>query len=138
MTKKKFLRTWYSGMGLATLVVAVVAALLLAIIATARSILKNATHALGVAKEIVTNTQPIWALDTTNTVAAKLLEGAQARLGFGSPSIASTEKPRRAKRRANVAERVVFPEPPLPEIESFIKFILLNCYSCTGPIVRLA
>ncbi len=78
MTKKKFLRNWYLGMGLATLVVAVVAALLLAIITTARSILKNATHALGVAKEIVSNTQPIWELDTTNAVAVKLLAGAQA------------------------------------------------------------
>ncbi len=78
MTKGKFLGNWYLGMGIASLIVAVVAALLLAIIGTARSILKNVTHALGVAKEIVSNTQPIWGLETTNAVAAQLLEGARA------------------------------------------------------------
>lgn len=78
MTKKKFVGNWYLGMGIAGLVVAVVAALLLTIIGVARSILKNATHALGVAKEIVTNTQPIWELDKTNAVAVQLLGGAHA------------------------------------------------------------
>lgn len=78
MTKKEFLRNWYSGMGIASLIVAVVAALLLLIIKTAREILGNATHALGVANEIVTNTQPIWELETTNMVASQLLTGAQA------------------------------------------------------------
>jgi len=78
MTKKEFLRNWYSGMGIAALIVAVVAALLLLIIKTARDILGNATHALGVANEIVANTQPIWELDTTNAVAAQLLTGAKA------------------------------------------------------------
>lgn len=78
MRKREFVRNWYSGMGVATLIVAVVAALLLVIIKTARDILGNATHALSVAKEIVTNTQPIWELDTTNAVAAQLLTGARA------------------------------------------------------------
>ncbi len=78
MSDKKFVRNWYLGMGLGSLVVAVVAALLLALISTARSILKNAVHALGVAEEIVANTQPIWELDTTNAVAAQLLGGAKA------------------------------------------------------------
>lgn len=78
MTKKDFLRNWYSGMGIAALIVGVVAALLLVLIKTARDILANATHALGVANEIVTNTQPIWELDKTNAVAAQLLTGAQA------------------------------------------------------------
>lgn len=77
MTKKRFLGNWYLGMGIGALVVAVVAALLLAIINTARNILKNATHALGVANEIVTNTQPIWALDTTNKVVAEIVAGAR-------------------------------------------------------------
>src|SRR5215210_3240902 len=78
MTEKKFVRNWYLGMGIATLIVGVVATLLLAIIGTARSILKNATHALGAAKEIVDNTQPVWELERTNAVAAQLLEGARA------------------------------------------------------------
>src|SRR5215216_6488193 len=78
MTEKKFLRNWYLGMGIGSLVVAVVAALLLAIIATARSILKNAVHALGVAKEIDDNTEAIWGIDTTNTVVAQILVEARA------------------------------------------------------------
>lgn len=78
MTKRKFLGNWYMGMGIAGAVVAAVAALLLTIIGVARSILRNATHALGVAKEIVSNTQPIWDLEKTNSVANELLEGAKA------------------------------------------------------------
>lgn len=78
MTKKSFLGKWYLGMGIASLVVAVVAALLLTLIKTARSILQNATHALGVAKEIVANTQPVWELNTTNAVAADILGGARS------------------------------------------------------------
>ncbi len=78
MTKKKFVGKWYLGMGIAGVVVGVVAALLLTIIGVARSILNNATDALGVAKEIVHNTQPIWELEKTNAVAIQLLEGARA------------------------------------------------------------
>jgi hypothetical protein len=76
--EKKFVRNWYLGMGLAGVVVAVVAALLLAIIGTARSILRNATHALDVAEGIVVSTEPIWQLELTNAVAAQLLDGAQS------------------------------------------------------------
>lgn len=78
MSDKSFRRTWYSGMGIATLIVGVVAALLLAIISVARSILKNATHALGVAQEIVSNTQPVWELEKTNAVVAQILGGARS------------------------------------------------------------
>lgn len=78
MTEKSFRRNWYSGMGIATVIVGVVAALLLTIISVARSILKNATHALGVAQEIVSNTQPVWELDTTNAVVGQILGGARS------------------------------------------------------------
>ena len=78
MSSRKFLGNWYAGMVAGALVVGVVAALLLRIIATARSILSTARRALGVAEEIVTNTEPIWELDTTNAVAAQLLEGTKA------------------------------------------------------------
>lgn len=78
MTNNKFVRNWYLGMGLAGVVVAVVAALLLAIISTARSILRNATHALNVAEGIVVSTEPIWQLDLTNAVAAQLLDNARS------------------------------------------------------------
>ncbi len=78
MTRKRFLGNWYLGMGVAGLIVGVVAALLLTIISTARSILGNATHALKVAEDIVVSTEPIWQLDLTNAVAAQLLDGAKA------------------------------------------------------------
>jgi hypothetical protein len=73
-----FVDYWWLGLGIAVVVVLLVAALLLVIIMTARQILANATHALGVANEIVANTQPIWALETTNLVAVHLLDGAKA------------------------------------------------------------
>ncbi len=77
MTEKQFLRYWYTGLAIGAGIVAAVAALLLAIIVTARSILKNAERALAVANEIVMNTRPIWELEQTNAVAAQLLEGAE-------------------------------------------------------------
>ncbi len=78
MSEKQFLRRWYAGLAVVAGIVATVAALLLAIIGTARSILKHAERALEVANEIVTNTRPIWELETTNSVAVQLLEGAAA------------------------------------------------------------
>ena len=78
MSEKQFLRYWYTGVAVAVAVVAAVAALLLAIIGTARSILGHAERALEIANEIVTNTQPIWDLEKTNSVADQLLEGAKA------------------------------------------------------------
>ncbi len=58
-------------------VVAVAAALLLAIIGTAR-ILATPDARWRIANEIVANTRPIWDLERTNSVAAQLLEGARA------------------------------------------------------------
>ena len=78
MTDKQFRRYWYTGVAIAAGIVAAVAALLLAIIGTARSILNNATRALEIANEIVANTRPIWQLEQTNAVATQLLEGAEA------------------------------------------------------------
>ncbi len=78
MSEHEFLRRWRIGVAIGAGVVAAVAALLLAIIGTARSILQNATRALELANEIVENTRAIWALDTTNAVAGQLLDGAEA------------------------------------------------------------
>ena len=78
MSEKQFLRYWYMGVAIGAGVVTAVAALLLTIIGTARGILHNATRALELANEIVANTRAIWALDTTNAVAAQLQEGAAA------------------------------------------------------------
>lgn len=78
MTTRQFVRAWYMGLAIAGGVVLAVATLLLAIIATARSILGNARRALELANEIVANTHPIWQLEQTNAVAGQLLEGAAA------------------------------------------------------------
>ncbi len=78
MTENEFLSRWYLGIGIAAVIVVVVAVLVIALILTARGILSNAVQALGIAKEIVVKTQPIWELETTNAVAVELLEGAQA------------------------------------------------------------
>ncbi len=78
MSEKQFLRRWYAGLAAVAAVVVTVAALLLAIIGTARSILRHAEQALEIASEIVINTRPIWELEKTNSVASQLLEGAKA------------------------------------------------------------
>ena len=78
MSEEQFVRRWYTGLSIAAAIVAAVAVLLLAIIGTARSILHNATRALEIANEIVATTRSIWELETTNAVAAQLLEGAEA------------------------------------------------------------
>ena len=78
MSEKQFLRYWYTSVTVAVAVVAAVAALLLAIIGTARSILGHAERALEIANEIVANTRPIWELEKTNSVAVQLLEGVEA------------------------------------------------------------
>lgn len=71
-------KAWRTGLGLAGVVVGAVAGLLLAIIAVARSIEGNVQRALRAAEAIVRNTRAIWELDTTNQVAAELLEAARA------------------------------------------------------------
>jgi sensor c-di-GMP phosphodiesterase-like protein len=78
MTESEFLSRVYLGLGIAAVVVLLVAILVIAIILVARSILNTATQALAIANEIVVKTQPIWELETTNAVAVELLEGAQA------------------------------------------------------------
>jgi hypothetical protein len=78
MTRSGTSPWWAVGFTVAGAVVAIVAALLLAIIATARSILANAERIIGVANEIVENTRPIWQLERTNAVAVELLDGARA------------------------------------------------------------
>lgn len=69
---------WRTGLTVAGVVVGAVAALLLAIIAVARSIEGNVRRAKAAAEAIVRNTRAIWELDTTNKAAAELLETARA------------------------------------------------------------
>lgn len=72
---------WYVWLGIGGAVVAAAAALLITIIVLARQIANLAQTAIGVVEEIEQNTKPIWQLNATNQVAAKLLGGAKAILG---------------------------------------------------------
>ncbi|HBY97563.1 MAG: hypothetical protein M5U01_36010 [Ardenticatenaceae bacterium] len=78
MTEQRFQRYWYTGLAIVVAIIATVAALLLTIIGTARSILSNAERTLAIARQIVDNTQPIWKLEQTNRVAAELAEEARS------------------------------------------------------------
>lgn len=78
MSQKQFRTYWFAGVATVTVIVAVVAALLLAIISTAQSILANAQQALAIAHDIVRNTLSIWDLEQTNKVTDQLKGGAQA------------------------------------------------------------
>lgn len=78
MGGRTFLDWWRTGVVVAAGVIAAVAALLVTIIATARSILATAERGVAVANEIVEKTRPIWELDTTNRVAVELQQGAES------------------------------------------------------------
>ena len=78
MTDSDLYTYWYIGLIITAIVVVIAAALLLWILALARSIATNATRALRAVERIRTNTQPIWALQDTNAVGVQLLEGAQS------------------------------------------------------------
>jgi len=64
-------------MGLATVIILVAAVLLIMIWRTARGIYAEALRALRAAEKIRDSTSPIWALETTNEVATKMLDTVQ-------------------------------------------------------------
>lgn len=74
MTDTDLWRTWMIWMGVAVVVILIAASLLITIWLTARSILAHALRAHAAAEKIRASTVPIWALETTNEVAAGLLE----------------------------------------------------------------
>ena len=78
MTDQQLLTYWYIGLGITAVVVVIAAALLLAILSTAKSIERGASAALGMVKQIRENTQVIWALQDTNDVARQLSAGAES------------------------------------------------------------
>jgi len=73
MTDADLWSAWALWLGVAVVVVALAAALLIAIIVTARGILAEALRAKAAAESIRVNTLPIWELQTSNEVAAELL-----------------------------------------------------------------
>lgn len=70
--------SWRLWLGVAVVVVALAAGLLIAIIVTARGILAEAVRARAAAEAIRVNTLPIWQLQTSNDVAADLLATVQS------------------------------------------------------------
>ena len=71
-------RAWQLWLGVAVVVVALAAALLIAIVVTARGIVVDAVRARDAAESIRVNTLPIWALQTSNEVAGQLLTTVQS------------------------------------------------------------
>ncbi|MHB8574502.1 MAG: hypothetical protein ACYDCQ_04135 [Dehalococcoidia bacterium] len=69
---------WAICLGVAAVVVLLVAALLLAILKAARDIRGNAVRCLVAVQQVAANTDPIWALADTNRVATGILETVQS------------------------------------------------------------
>ena len=78
MTDAELLTRWYLILGIAAVLVIVVAVLLITILVTARRIEQNAARSLRAVRKIVDNTEVIWQLDTTNAVAWQLREAARS------------------------------------------------------------
>lgn len=78
MTDAALYYTWFVSLAVAGVVVVIAAALLLAVLSTARSIEQGAATALEQVGAIRENTLSIWALQETNEVAAQLESGAEA------------------------------------------------------------
>ncbi|MEO7366553.1 MAG: hypothetical protein ABIZ36_01265 [Gemmatimonadaceae bacterium] len=78
MSNTDLWHAWFLWMGVATAVIVIAAALLITIWLTARGILAHAKRAIAAAAQIRENTQPIWALNTTNEVASQILDTVQA------------------------------------------------------------
>ncbi len=77
MTDTELWSAWRLWMAVATTVILVAAVLLIAIWQTARGIYREAVRALAAAEKIRDNTNPIWALKTTNEVATTMLATVQ-------------------------------------------------------------
>lgn len=77
MSDAELWRAWRLWMALAAAIIVVAAVLLILIWRTARGIYAEALRALRAAERIRDQTNPIWALETTNEVAATMLETVQ-------------------------------------------------------------
>lgn len=77
MTDADLWSAWRMWMVVAVVIVLVAATLLIMIWRTARGMYREALRALAAAEKIRENTNPIWALKTTNEVAATMLATVQ-------------------------------------------------------------
>ncbi|MGI9079161.1 MAG: hypothetical protein ACR2G6_17805 [Gemmatimonadaceae bacterium] len=91
MTDTELWSAWQLWMAVAVVVILIAAALLVTIWLVARSILANARRALAAAEKIRESTMPIWALETTNEVAAGLLDAVQSIEAKGGALAAALE-----------------------------------------------
>jgi hypothetical protein len=78
MSDAELWAAWRMWIIVATVVVLLAAGLLITILVTARRILAEAVRALNAVETIRKNTQPIWALQTTNQVAEQILQTVEA------------------------------------------------------------
>lgn len=78
MSDAQLYAIWGWSLGVAAVVVVLAAALLIAILLVARSILAHAGQALDALHEIDLSTRVIWELEETNRVAGEILETAES------------------------------------------------------------
>lgn len=91
MTDAELWGAWRLWMAIAAAIILVAAILLLIIRQTARAIHRDALRALAAAEKIRARTAPIWELETTNEVAAGLLETTKEIEGKGAALVAALE-----------------------------------------------
>ena len=77
MSDAELWHAWELWMAVAAVVILIAAALLIMIWRTARGIYAEALRALRAAEKIKANTDPIWALATTNDMAGQMLATVQ-------------------------------------------------------------
>lgn len=91
MTDADLWAAWRLWLGIGVVVILIAATLLITIWLTARSIVPHALRALAAGEAIRQNTLPIWELQTTNEVAAEMLETVQAIEAKGGLLVAALE-----------------------------------------------
>lgn len=87
---------WYWSLVVAGIVVLLAAALLIAIILAARSILGHARQALEAAEHIAEDTKVIWALAESNRVAGEILSTAESIEANGARIVQALHEPQEA------------------------------------------
>jgi urease gamma subunit len=98
MTNSEFYTTFYWSLAIAGVVVLIAAALLIAILLVARSILSHAREALEVAEQIAEDTAVIWKLDDTNHVAEEILATVESIESHGARIVDALHQPQRIPR----------------------------------------
>lgn len=87
---------WYWSLAVAGIVVVLAAALLIAIIIVARSILGHAQQALEAAEHIAEDTTVIWALAESNRTAAEILSTVESIEANGARIVEALHEPQAA------------------------------------------